>query len=115
MRYWTSVARTMMTGPAELLWKMISPIKDNNIVAPDPLSLNYNIRWSCFQGALSKVNQINQVTKTPNSYVVLSAVAGSLHIMMKVIGLQKLDNMNVTFKYFTKIVIFLKFKFCLLI
>lgn len=104
MRFWTSVARTMMTGPAELLWKIISPIKDNNIVAPDPLSLNYNISWSCFQGALSKVNQINQVTKTPNSYVVLSAVAGSLHIMMKVIGLQKLDNMNVTFKYFTKTV-----------
>lgn len=104
MRYWTSVARTMMTGPAELLWKMIYPSKDNDIVAPNPLSLNYNISWSCFQGALSKVNQINQVTKTPNSYVVLSAVAGSLHVMMKVIGLHKLDNMNVIFKLFTTII-----------
>lgn len=84
-----------MTGPAELLWKMITPIKENSIRAPDPLSLNYNVRWSCFQGALAKVNQINQVTKTPSSYVVLSAIAGSLHSMMKDIGLQQLDNMNV--------------------
>jgi len=89
-----------MTGPAEILWKMITPINDVNIVTPDPLSLNYNISWSCFQGALSKVNRINQVTKTPNSYVVLSAIAGSLHVMMKVIGLQQMDNMNVL-KYFT--------------
>lgn len=95
MRYWTSVARTILTGPAELLWKMIAPIKDNNLVTADPLSLNYNISWSCFQGALSKVNRINQVTKTPNSHVVLSAVAGSLHVMMKVVGLEQLDNMNV--------------------
>lgn len=95
MRYWASVARTVMTGPAELLWKMITPVKENTIVAPDPLSLNYNISWSCFQGALSKVDRINQVTKTPSNYVVLSAVAGSLHVMMKVIGLQQLDNMNV--------------------
>lgn len=95
MRYWTSVVRTVMTGPAELLWKMITPVKDNNLVAPYPLSLNYNISWSCFQGALSKVNRINEVTKTPNSYVVLSAVAGSLHVMMKFIGLQQLNNMNV--------------------
>lgn len=84
-----------MTGPAEILWKMITPINDDNIVTPDSLSLNYNISWSCFQGALSKVNRINQVTKTPNSDVVLSAIAGSLHVMMKVIGLQQLDNMNV--------------------
>jgi len=95
IRYWTSVARTIMTGPAEILWKMITPINDDNIVTPDPLSLNYNISWSCFQGTLSKVNRINQVTKTPNSYVVLSAIAGSLHVMMKVIGLQQLGNMNV--------------------
>lgn len=95
MRYWTSVARTVMTGPAELLWKIITPTKETNIVAPNPLSSNYNISWSCFQGALSKVNRINQVTKTPNSNVVLSAVAGSLHAMMKVVGLQQLDNMNV--------------------
>lgn len=95
MRYWTSVARTVMTGPAEILWKMITPINDGNIVTPDPLSLNYNISWSCFQGALSKVNRINQVTKTPNSYVVLSAIAGSLHVMMKVIGQQQLDDINV--------------------
>lgn len=100
MRYWASVARTVMTGPAELLWKMITPIKENTIVAPDPLSLNYNISWSCFQGALSKVNRINQVTKTPSNYVVLSAVAGSLHVMMKVIGLQQLDNMNVIIRQF---------------
>jgi len=99
MRYWTSVARTVMTGPAELLWKMISPIKKNNIVAPDPLSLNYNISWSCFQGALLKVNRINQVTKIPNNYVVLSAVAGSLHLMMKVIGPQQLNNMNVNYNF----------------
>lgn len=97
IRYWTSVARTIMTGPAEILWKMITPINDDNIVTPDPLSLNYNISWSCFQGALSKVNRINQVTKTPNSYVVLSAIAGSLHVMMKVIGLQQLDNMNIVY------------------
>lgn len=84
-----------MTGPAELLWKMITPIKENDIVAPEPLTLNYNVRWSCLQGALSKVNRINQVTKTPSSYVVLSAVAGSLQIMMKGIGVQQLDNMNV--------------------
>lgn len=96
MRYWTSVARTVMTGPAELLWKMINPIKENHIVAPDPLSSHYNISWSCFQGALPKVNRINQVTKTPSNYVVLAAVAGSLHAMMKVTGPQQLDNMNVS-------------------
>lgn len=95
MRYWTSIARTVMTGPAELLWKMISPVKENNIVAPTPLSSNYNISWSCFQGALTKVNRINQVTKTPNNYVVMAAVAGSLHSMMKVVGQRQLDNMNV--------------------
>lgn len=89
-----------MTGPAELLWKMLTPIKEKNIVAHDPLSLNYNVRWSCFQGALAKVNRINQVTKTPSSYVVLSAVAGSLHSMMRVIGLQQLDNMNVMLSIF---------------
>lgn len=97
MRYWTSVARTVMTGPAELLWKMINPIKENHIVAPDPLSLHYNVSWSCFQGALPKVNRINQVTKTPSNYVVLAAVAGSLHTMMKVTGPQQLDNMNVSY------------------
>lgn len=97
MRYWTSVARTVLTGPAELLWKTINPIKENNnIMALNPLSLNNNnISWSCFQGALTKVNRINQVTKIPNSHVVLSAVAGSLHVMMKVIGLEQMDNMNV--------------------
>ncbi|KAL5233501.1 hypothetical protein ACI65C_000911 [Semiaphis heraclei] len=97
IRYLTSVVRTVMTGPAEILWKMITPINDDNIVTPDSLSLNYNISWSCFQGALSKVNRINQVTKTPNSDVVLSAIAGSLHVMMKVIGLQQLDNMNIVY------------------
>jgi len=97
MRHWTSVASTVLTGPAELLWKIISPTKENHIVAPDPLSLNYNVSWSCFQGAVSKINRINQVTKTPNSYVVLAAVAGSLRSMMNVIGQQQLDNMNVIY------------------
>ena len=107
MRYWTSVARTVMTGPAEILWKMITPINEDNIVTPDPLSLNYNISWSCLQGALSKVNRINQVTKIPNSYVVLSAIAGSLHVMMKVIGLQQLNNMNVLQYFKLNIIIFI--------
>lgn len=95
-----------MTGPAELLWKLIVPIKENNIVTPDPLSLNYNISWSCFQGTLSKINRINQVTKTPNSHVLLSAIAGSLHIMMKVNGLQQLDNMNVIYQYSIKFILY---------
>lgn len=86
-----------MTGPAELLWKMVAPVEETSgIVAPVPLSLNYNVSWACFRGAVAKVNRINQATKTPNSHVVLSAVAGSLHVMTKVVGQRQLDNMNVT-------------------
>ncbi|XP_050544153.1 uncharacterized protein LOC126907119 [Daktulosphaira vitifoliae] len=97
IRYLTSILRTIMTGPAELLWKMISTIKDNSLVTSDSLSLNYNVNWSCFQGALSKLNRINQVTKTPHNYIVLSAVAGSIHTMMKLYRMEQLDNMNIVY------------------
>ncbi|XP_050434285.1 uncharacterized protein LOC126841720 isoform X2 [Adelges cooleyi] len=96
--YWANMVETIFTGSLELLWKIINPVnKNNHATPPDALSFNYNVSWCCFEGALSKLNRINQVTKTPHGFVVLSAVAGSLHVMMKLNGIVHLNNMNIVY------------------